>query len=223
MAGLMALAPASLHAAQLFTPPEGCEVFLTVQMNQCRVEHHYECAASGTDRWRIVYLEEGPVFLSRIDAEAQWVSSVDLPTGNETVTVLPPRDPASVSNLLATGADTFDFDQRRADGSIERIRGEDRIVERNVLIDGEVLNRTAFTVTYETADGQEIGRYTGAEYVSDTHRKFFAGRGTSLFDGVQSSFDRTPREFIYPGEAGFASVVPLYDCGEMISALEVRS
>ncbi|MEQ5872369.1 hypothetical protein J4E08_21125 [Sagittula sp. NFXS13] len=219
IAGLLALMPLCAQAADVFQAPAGCETFLTVQMKECRVEHHYRCAASGSDQWRAVYVEQGPIFVSRIDAQAQWLSSIDIASGRETVTVMPVKDPSDVTALIETGQDAFDFQQRRADGSVERVFGEDRIVERNVLLDGELLHRTVFEVTYQRADGSEIGTYSGSEYVSEAHQRFFAGRGTSVFDGVSSSFDRTPQEFIYPGEPGFASVTPVYDCGMMMSAL----
>lgn len=40
--GLLAALPAE---AGSFTPPEGCETFLTVQARGCRVSNHYRCEA----------------------------------------------------------------------------------------------------------------------------------------------------------------------------------
>lgn len=227
-AGLLACAlscllPGSLAAQddRSFGPPEGCETFLTVQMKECRVEHHYTCADTGDDRWRIVYDESGPEFLSHIDPQAQWIASYELPDMIETRTLVPAQEQSSVTELLESGRDSFDFTQQRAGGAIERVFGEDRIVERNVLIDGEVLHRTVFEVTYQRPDGTEIGRYTGSEYVSAKYRRFFAGRGKSEFGGVETAFDRSPIDFIHPGEPGFQAVAPLYECSMMMSALEV--
>lgn len=218
-AGLLALVPACAQAAETFQPPGGCQTYLTVQMKDCRVEHHYSCEASGTDRWRIVYTSGGPVFLSRIDAEAQWVASLDLVSGGETTTVFPARDPSSVTALLETGEETFDFTQRAPDGALERVTGYDRIVERDVVIDGEPLHRTEYSVTFSRADGSEIGGYSGTEYVSERHRRFFSGFGQSRFGTDVVRYDQSAVQFIYPGEAGFGSVVPEVDCGMMMSAL----
>lgn len=225
-AGLSALLSCCLPmalAAQdaVFAPPEGCTAYLTVQHRDCRVEHHYTCTDAGTDRFREVFTDEGPVYQSRIDAQAQWINSRELPNGGLTETLLPARDHASMDTLLETGTDTMDFEQRTPDGRLQRITGEDRIVDRNVVIDGEPLYRTEFVVNFLAPDGGVMGTYTGSEYVSPVHRRFFAGRGKAVFDGVETSFDRTPKEFIYPGEPGFGTLEPVYDCGVMMSALEI--
>lgn len=219
---LACLACASpVQAGEGFVPPEGCTAYLTVQMRECRVEHHYSCADAPGDRFRVAYTEAGPVFESRIDSEARWVSSRNLPDGGLTETLPGAEDPASLTTLLETGEDAYAFDQRRGDGSVEHVVGEDRIVERNVVIGGEVLHRTVFEVRYLRADGSEIGHYTGAEYVSEKHRRFFSGRAQADFGDVQSGFDRTPKAFVYPGQPGFGSLTPIHDCGAMTSALEV--
>lgn len=220
-AGLLLLTSVGAAQAQSFTPPAGCETYLTVQMKSCQVEHHYTCEGS-SDRWREVYTADGVYFQSRIDAEAQWLSSMDLPEGAETVTLTPLRDAISVSNLLETGVDAFDFEQRLPDGTVERVVGEDRIVERNVLVAGERLHRTVFEVTYLRPDGTEIGHFSGAEYVSDVHHRFFAGRGTGQFDGATDSYDHRPMAFVYPGQPGFGRLEPMFDCGVMMSALDAR-
>jgi len=212
-----AVGPVSAQEARLFTPPDGCQTYLTVQHRSCRVEHHFTCSDTGTDRWRIAYEERGPVYMSRIDDEAQWISSRSLPDGGDTRTLLPAKDPASMTELLEQGYDSFDFEQRRADGTVERVVGEDRIIGEAIAIDGEPLFQTEFNVTFYTRSGEIIGTYGGREYVSATHRRFFAGQGKSIFGGVENDFNRTPREFIYPGEPGFAAVEPIYDCGVMMS------
>lgn len=220
---LAGMVPVGARAqAELFQPPEGCLAYLTVQHRSCRVEHHYTCADTGQDRWRVVYTGDGPIYLSRIDSEAQWIASRVLPGGGDTETLFPARDPASMTTLLETGEDDFDFEQRRPDGRVERVVGSDRITGPEVVIDGEALLPTAFDVTFYDRAGGIIGTYSGNEFVSATHRRFFAGRGTSNFGGVETSFDRSPREFIYPGAPGFLSVDPVYDCGMMMSRLEVR-
>lgn len=213
---------AEAQEAGLFTPPEGCTAYLTVQHRSCRVEHHFTCADTGTDRWRIVYEEEGPIYLSRINAEAQWLSSRGMPSGGETVTLLPAKDPASMTQLLNEGFDAFDFEQQRPDGRIERVVGEDRIIGDPIQIDGEPLYQTEFNVTFYTRAGEVIGTYGGNEFVSPRHRRFFAGQGRSIFDGVEAEFDRTPKTFHYPDEAGFLVNRPIYDCGVMMSQLGER-
>jgi hypothetical protein len=76
--GLALLAAPVAGLGQL-SPPEGCTTFMTVQARGCRVSNHYRCEADQQgDQWRADFDQEGIYFVSRIDAEAQWVESFDL-------------------------------------------------------------------------------------------------------------------------------------------------
>ncbi len=143
--------------AGIWEAPKGCDVFMTVQAKACRVSHFYTCGADAPgDQWRVDIDQEGPFFYSRIDSEAQWIESYD-PIKQ---TLDPsPADPASFSELLASGIDTWDFNLSRADGSGSRATGYDR-----------------------------------------------------LGDGQWLPIDGSPVEFIFPGEEGFLSTQPKYDC-----------
>ena len=102
----------------VFTPPEGCTGWLTVQSRGCRVSNHYRCEADAPgDQWRADFDQEGIFFVSRIDRETQWVESYDMfPTVRQTLDPNP-ADPASFSELLSAGMDTFDFGLTEDTGS----------------------------------------------------------------------------------------------------------
>ena len=153
---------------------------------------------------------DGPIFLSKIDSETQWLESYDLfPTRRE-VLVQPAPDPASLTELLETGTDSYDFVQRSEDGPT-RVVGFDRLTGDEVVIDGEPLLVTEFQARHETTSGT-ILELTGNEYVSVRHRRFLGG--TYSGTGPNGSFesDGSPVDFIYPGEPGFFTKTPLYDC-----------
>ncbi|MEO0380902.1 MAG: hypothetical protein AAF252_11580, partial [Pseudomonadota bacterium] len=153
---------------------------------------------------------DGPIFISKIDHETQWLESYDLfPTRRE-VLVQPADDPASLTELLDTGTDSYDFVQRGEAGPV-RVVGYDRLTGEEVGIDGEPLLVTEFNARHETTDGIVL-ELTGNEYVSVRHRRFIAG--TYQGSGVNGAFenDKRPVDFIYPGEPGFFSKTPLYDC-----------
>ena len=60
-----------------FTPPEGCTGWMTVQSKSCRVSNYYKCSADAPgDQWRADFDQEGVYFLSQINAEAEWISSI---------------------------------------------------------------------------------------------------------------------------------------------------
>ena len=206
---VLTLPTASL--AGIWEAPKGCDVFMTVQAKACRVSHFYTCGADAPgDQWRVDIDQEGPFFYSRIDSEAQWIESYD-PIKQ---TLDPsPADPASFSELLASGIDTWDFNLSRADGSGSRATGYDRLTGKTVVIDGISLSQTEVEFTEFGRDGTVLRRSRGNEYLNPDWRMFFAGPGeTDLGDGQWVPIDGSPVEFIFPGEEGFLSTQPKYDC-----------
>lgn len=207
--------------AGTWTEPAGCEVYVTVQSRACRVSHHYQCSADAAgDQWRVDMDQEGAFFFSRIDREGQWVESL----GETRQTLDPsPADPASFSDLLALGIDTADFGVTNEDGTGSRYSGFDRLTGEEVVIDGITLSETEIDFTEHAADGTVLGRARGREYIHPDWRVFFAGPGErDLGDGQWLPIDGSPVEFVFPGEPGFLSTQPIYDCDVLTAGLELR-
>lgn len=225
LAGLPAvLLSATAAAAQvqggLFTPPEGCETYLTVQSRSCNVTNHFTCPQIDPDhKYRTDFGEAGAYFTSRIDGDAQWITSGPSDAPTRTRTVDPITDPGSVSELIETGIDSFDFHQQSDDEGRTRVTGFDRILDE-VEIDGEPLYRTEFEMTRRDASGRIIEQVRGREYVSARHKRFFSGFATDVTEDARETNprDRSPVEFIYPGDPGFRGTYPRYDC-DLMSAL----
>ncbi len=197
------------------TAPPGCTLTLTVQSKGCIVDNYWTCEGDAPgDQWRAEYGINGPQQVSRIDAETQWIDSLELPEMNRWALVTPAADPASFSELVETGVDTYDFSIEGTLGKV-RLVGFDRIVEDDVVIDGEPLQRTAYSIRATDSDGLVIYEKDGSEFISTRHGRFFSGYGS---DGAVSNpytWDHTPMEFIYPGEPGFAATTPLYECAPL--------
>ena len=212
--------PAAPALAGTWDVPQGCEAFLTVQSKACRVSHHYKCSADAPgDQWRVDIDQEGPFFYSRIDAEAQWVESHD---PIKQVLDPSPADPASFSELLASGLDTWDFGLSKADGTGSRAVGYDRLTGKTVVIDGIPLSQTEVEFTEYDREGNVIRQSRGNEYAHPDWRLFFAGPGeTDLGDGQWLPIDGSPVEFIFPGEEGFLATQPKYDCDALTAGLPV--
>ncbi len=207
------LVQAGAAAAQGFHAPEGCTPYLTVQHLSCRVSNHWTCADAPGHRWRVDIGPNGPTFVSRIDAEAQWVESYDPLRPDEiTRTVRPAPDAASFTTLVETGFDDFEFTQEYAGGARVTIRGSDTILDRDVEIDGVPLMLTEFSMTRADETGRVFERASGREYISVEYRRFFAGRGSWTDDEGETPYDRRPVEFVLPGEPGFFSNRPKYEC-----------
>ena len=214
------IAPADPVLAGTWEAPAGCEAFMTVQAKACRVSHYYRCAADRPgEQWRVDLDQEGPYFFSKIDAEGQWVESYD-----PVMQLLDPNpaDPASMSELIADGTDTWSFSLSKEDGSGSRAEGYDRLTGQSVTIDGITLLETEVDFTEYDLAGTILRRSRGNEYVHPEWRLFFAGPGeTDLGDGQWLPIDGSPVEFIFPGEPGFLATQPIYDCDALTASLPV--
>lgn len=212
---------ASPALAGTWTPPEGCEVFMTVQSKACRVSNHYTCAGDPPgDQWRADFDQEGLYFMSRISREAEWVESFEVNPPSRTALDPGAEDPMSFSELLASGVDTFAFSQTRDGATRTHVMGMDSLTGRSVTIDGEPLEETQFDYTETDDAGTVLRRARGNEYISRERRIFLAGPGeTDLGDGMWRPIDGSPVEFVFPGEPGFASTQPLYDCDALTAGI----
>lgn len=217
MAGL-----AHAQSGKQFSPPEGCEAFLTVQQKSCTVSHHWTCEADAPGaQWYAEGDEMGPYYIGQTDAETQWLQSFNLAQGRTTTLQQPAPDPANLTALLETGVDTYDFRLTSPEGD-SRVFGYDSIVDEVLSIDGEPLARTEFHVTETDAEGEVTYEAKGHEYVSLRHRRFFAGTGQVLQGaGGAFEYDSSPVDFIYPGEPGFLASAPLYGCFEQKAAAQL--
>lgn len=213
---LLLAAPAA--EAGSFTPPKGCETFLTVQARGCRVSNHYRCTADAPgDQWRADFDQEGMFFLSRIDRQTQWVESYEF-NPNLRQTLDPnPADPASFDDLLA-GRDDFDFNLSKDDGARSHVTGHDALTGRTVVIDGTTLRETSFDFTETDAEGQVLRRSRGREFVHPELRLFFAGP-SEWWDGEKwLPMDGSPMKILKPGQPGFAATQPIFECGALMSS-----
>ncbi|WP_223426827.1 hypothetical protein [Tateyamaria pelophila] len=194
-----------------YYPPDGCVGVVTTQNRDCLVNNIYTCEADQPgSSWRLMFDRDGPVFLSKIDFETQWLESYDLFPTRQDALRQPADDPASLSELLATGIDTYDFIIAGTQG-VTRVVGFDRLTGDDVVIDGEPLLGTEFSARHESTMGRDL-QVQGREFVSVKHRRFFPGVTTISQGDDTEEHDRTPIEFIYPGEPGFFTTTPLYEC-----------
>lgn len=201
--------------------PAGCSAFLTVQARGCSVSHHWTCEAdpAGT-HWRVSVDQDGPFYLSYTDAEFRWLQSWDLRGGGSSVLIEPEEDPASLTELLSTGSDSmvFSLTVESPVGPIRRdYTGFDSLTGEEVMVDGRILAVTEFAYQYGVDGGTR--RVEGNQFVHEGWRMFFGGIETVTEpDGESFEYNSSPMEFAEPGEAGFLTMRPIYDCGEMMSA-----
>jgi hypothetical protein len=207
-----------------FVAPEGCTTYLTVQSRGCYVANHYTCEGDPAGhKWRADFDQEGPFFLSRIDEETQWIESIEL-SPMVTQTLDPnPEDPASFTNLTETGRDDFAFELSKDNGEHSKVRGFDRLTGKTISIDGVTLEETEFEYEETDDSGTILRRARGHEYISRDWRMFFSGL-SEWYDGTDTwlPMDSHPVKFFRPGDKGFESTQPIFDCDAVLSQLGTK-
>ena len=210
---LLTLLPIPAGAAN-FTPPDGCRLEITVQNRGCSVSQHYRCSADAPgDQWVTYFTREGATYQSRIDKETRWMESTDLRSGLVDVLEDGAKDDASFSTLMASGKDDFDFWTRSNSGERLHHVGEDQLTGEKVQIDGVPLEVTRFELTTYSESGDVLITRKGQQFISRAQGRFYGGVETSDdWTGARQETNDSPVSFAFPGQAGFGSTRPEYDC-----------
>jgi hypothetical protein len=211
--------------AGTFAAPAGCTAHLTVQSRGCTVSHFYTCEADPKgNQWRADFGVDGQFYLSMIDSETQWIESYELdvasanPTSKETLDPNP-KDAASFSDLLSTGLDTFDFNLSKDTGERTHVTGFDQLTGKTATIDGMTLSQTEYEYTQTDDKGTVLRHSKGHEFISEEFRSFFSGSSNwQADDGTWITIEGAPISFIKPGEPGFDSTKPLFECDAQMSS-----
>lgn len=207
-------------SAGTFSLPQGCEAIVTVQQKACLVSHIFTCATDPQGYTRRVDLDmDGMTYVGSIDSETQWIESFSPRSGSTSLLGENPRDPASFSELLETGVDTYDFTTESDVFGVTRYVGTDRLTGETQTIDGVTLEQTEFDIRAFDSDGRQIWAAEGREFINRDWRVFLSGvRDVTDLNGSFSEND-SPVTFAFPGEAGFLASEPQYDCGAILSGL----
>ena len=202
-----------------FSLPAGCTGYVTVQKRGCVVSHLFTCQGDPAGHQRRVDMTEaGLAYLGTIDAETNWIESDHIAAGYSETLVPGGADPASFTQLLATGHDDWDFQTTASDGFSSRSVGTDDIIDPNVVIDGVALQMTNFVIRVtDPVSGVELWRGGGHEYIHPEWRTFLSGIRTITTPTETYDTDNSPVEFAFPGEGGFLSSKPRYGCSVPIA------
>lgn len=209
-----------------FAPPEGCEVFLTVQSKQCSVSNLYRCdVAPKGSFWEAVFDGNGLASVTAYDQTYQWIDSRYVRDQAREVFTPPADDPININDLLSDGVDTFRFTlHRTAPGESRHITivGADVLTDETVEIDGTSLSVVNTDIQILAEDGTVEYQARGQQYLNREMRLFFLGAENVIeADGSVTPYDNSPVDFIHPGEPGFGENVPLYECDDMKASYEV--
>jgi hypothetical protein len=217
--------------AEAWTAPQGCVVFLTVQAKQCWLSNHYRCALDPDGQtWRADFDPEGLKTLTLTDGKTVPLQILDVRAGRS-LTLDPlsrakPEMPDPTSAPSVSYLDYFMVQKNREPAYFWGMRqllpaSEDLpVVLSTVTIDGVVLNEVIFSLSRGNEPGVPIEQRRGKEYFHPDWRLVFAGPQQVSVDKGLTEFaddDRSPVDFIFPGEPGFADTKPTEDCELMVS------
>lgn len=218
---LLAMAAALLSfpalADEPLAPPEGCEAFVTVQMQGCQTSLLWRCdMAPKGDIWDASFGLDGLESIINYDGEFQWIAAEYMWDGSREELIEPSEDAISMSELLDTGIDTFAFlltRTARAEGRSQlRVIGADQLTGEEVEIDGVRLLPTNTEYRIFAEDGSQTYHVRSRQYVSPEMGVFFLGLDRVIEGSETREFDNSPVDFIFPGEPGFGNTTPLYGC-----------
>lgn len=210
--------PAVAQGLQTFALPAGCEAFVTNQQASCTVSHHFTCEGDPEGIQRRVDLDEdGVIYHGAIDHETQWVESYHPLTGHSEFLLPGPARPASLTELIETGVNEYDFTTTSPEFGTTRYVGKDRLTGQTVTVSGVTLDRTEYEIAAYDAQGELIWSSSGREFISRDWRMFIGGESRIVTADDAWDTDDTPVEFLFPGDPGFLSARPKFGCGMMMS------
>lgn len=205
-----------------FSLPAGCTAYLTVQSADCSVDHQFVCEGEPAGhKSRVSLSQAGMTYLGTVDDETQWITSFHAISGHTEALDANPADPASLTELIANGIDTFDFTTTSPEVGTTRYVGQDTLTGRIITIDDVALDETQYDIIAYDDDGSVMWSATGNEFISREWRFFLSGTSTITTPTDSFDTDGRPVEFIFPGEPGFLSSNPKHGCGVEMSSFAV--
>lgn len=218
----LALPAFAQSTPETFSLPAGCEAYLTVQGADCSVDHHFTCEGDPQGyKSRASLNENGMTYIGTVDDEAQWMTSFHVFSGHSERLSEDNPDPASISELIEFGVDTYDFTTQSDEIGVSRYVGQDSLTGRQITIDGVTLDETQYNITAYDGDGSVMWQSEGNEFISRNWRMFLSGTTTVTTPDDAFDLNGSPVEFIFPGEPGFLSANPKHGCGVEMSSFQV--
>lgn len=218
---------AALSASAIETPyaqvglPSNCTPQLSVQTRNCSVTNHYSCTATAFSRFAYSYdsggLQQAQILTDEYSSIRTFYPSLKGDRTTGLVIDLAPGAPAplSLTELIATGRNDYEYEFRRPDPKVViHYQGFDELTGEAAEIDGISMLVTNFRYERTTTIQENVSKETvsGSQYVNVGLGIFFGGLETYERETKTVVQDRTPVDLIFPGEPDFMSTTPLYGC-----------
>lgn len=191
--------------------PPGCTPLVTIQSQGCYVRQVFTCASDSQPlRWVASYGPQGPVSLAVLDLGGMpqvMMSGKDKPRG----TLDPEGDPADLAKVLSGETDSFGYRLAFDDGSALSTTGSLGLTGAEVEIDGRSMTELQRIETVVYPNGTTSPELDNRLFYDAELGLLINTTSTERATG-KVLMDRTPVDFLFPGEAGADSVAPLYGC-----------
>lgn len=197
--------------------PVGCEPFLTVQTLACEVDIYLRCETADGREVRVQnYGAEGLDSIEALDGDGSLKFSID-PAGQSGIVVRTgPAEPLSRKAMLKDGVSRFvypvDFYYRGPDPEPAELTGEFRMTGQEVEIDGHVLKLLENRMTVALAPPRGPIETIQVGYYSPEFDVVMEGSGSLRVGDAVQQVRNGPAAFFGPGESGFLSVAPMFNC-----------
>lgn len=207
----LAAGPALAETASL---PTGCTARMTVQSANCTVRVVYVCKGDTAGHVRVdTYGAGGLEQAARFDPDFQMLERT-APESGITSRLVEITDALHLATVLTEGTDTYAYREEALRGNdaprSHRVTGRMDRAGDPVVIDGQaLLLLTGLRVV--TLNTQETIVFVEEAYYDESATMVFGGRSFVLGD-TAPVLNRTPVDFIFPGEDGYLSVAPLHGC-----------
>jgi hypothetical protein len=193
--------------AETFQPREGCTHVVTIQGKGCHLRNVVTCPDMGEGLLVYTTGADGQVAATVFDQDGAMLFNG--PEG--ALTALQDKtDLFSLAALRSAGTDTCDYTMAGRDGAEMRFVGMSSMTGETVEIDGRSLKVVLMQQLVILPDGSPVNREMTACY-DEGLNLVIAGEGRDLATG-NVAFDRTPVDFLFPGEDGALATTPLVGC-----------
>lgn len=206
--GLLAMIASPAFAQEV---PPGCTAMVTIQSQSCTVRQVFTCASDTQPlRWVASYGPKGPISVTVLDLGGMpqvMLTGKDKPTGK----LDPSGDPADLAKVLAGETDSFDYKLDFDDGTVLKAAGTMALTGSMVEIDGRTLQEFQRIEVVAFPTGSTSPEMDN-RLLYDAELGLMLNTVTQERESGKLMMDRTPVDFLFPGEEGAESLVPLYGC-----------
>lgn len=193
--------------AETFQPREGCTHVVTIQSEGCFVRHVVTCPKVGDGLLVFGTTKNGLVVVTVMDADG---ATLFQGPKDAMMQLTDRTDLLSLSALTAEGADSFDFTMELKGKGEFRFAGTATLTGETVEVDGRKLSIIS-TTQVATPPNAEAVETQSVNYLDRELNLILSGETRNTATG-KVTVNRTPVEFLFPGEDGALAAEPRIGC-----------